>query len=106
MAVPSIPGTFIRGGTSKAVFFHKKDIPPPGSTRDGLLIRLMGSPDPTQTDGARIVTSKIAIISPSDRSDASVDYTFVQVRLSERSIAYDGNCGNISPGVGPFAINE
>ena len=108
-ATPSVTATYIRGGTSKAVFFHKKDLPPPGPTRDQLLIRLMGSPDPTQIDGmggARIVTSKIAIISPSERPDADVDYTFCQVGLGEWSIDYDANCGNISSGVGPFAINE
>ena len=69
----------------------------------------MGSPDPTQIDGmggARIVTSKIAIISPSERPDADVDYLFCQVGLGETSIDYDANCGNISSGVGPFAINE
>ena len=96
--IPSVPATFIRGGTSRAVFFHKKDIPPPGPARDQLLIRLMGSPDPTQVDGmdgARIVTSKIAIISPSERPDADVDYTFCQVGLGEISIDYDANCGNI-----------
>ena len=69
----------------------------------------MGSPDPTQIDGmggARIVTSKIAIIAPSKRPDADVDYTFCQVGLGEVSIDYEANCGNISSGVGPFAINE
>ena len=107
--IPSVTATFIRGGTSKALFFHEKDIPPPGPTRDQLLIRLMGSPDPTQIDGmggARIVTSKIAIIAPSARPDADVDYTFCQVGLGETSVNYGGNCGNISSGVGPFAINE
>ena len=108
-AVPSIFATYLRGGTSKAVFFHKKDLPPAGPTRDELLLRLMGSPDPTQIDGmggAKIVTSKMAIISPSERPDADVDYTFVQVGLGDDSIDYDANCGNISSGVGPFAINE
>ena len=108
-AAPSVFATFIRCGTSKALFFREKDIPPPGVERDDLLIRVMGSPDPTQIDGmggTRIVTSKIAIISPSKRQDVDVEYTFCQVGLGERSIDYDGNCGNISAGVGPFAINE
>src|SRR5271154_1919964 len=56
--------------------------------------------------GGRIVTSKIAIIKPSDRDDADVDYTFAQVGIGEEKIGYDGNCGNISSGVGPFAIDE
>lgn len=106
---PSVSSTFIRGGTSKALFFHEKDLPSPGPIRDQLLIRLMGSPDPTQIDGmggTRIVTSKAAIIAPSKRPDADVDYTFCQVGLGESTVDYDGNCGNISSGVGPFAINE
>ena len=97
-AVTSLAATFIRGGISKALFFHEKDIPPPGPTRDKLLIQLMGSPDPTQIDGmggARIVTSKIALISPSERPDADVNYTLCQVGLGEASIDYEDNCGRI-----------
>ncbi|KAF4966610.1 hypothetical protein FSARC_5730 [Fusarium sarcochroum] len=106
---PSVFATFIRGGTSKALFFHEKDIPAPGEARDKFLIRVMGSPDPSQIDGmggARIVTSKVAIIRPSQRPDADIDYTFAQIGLGEAAVSYDGNCGNISSGVGPFAINE
>ena len=104
---PSVPAVFLRGGTSKAVFFHDKDIPAPGPDRDRFLIRVMGSPDPTQIDGmggTKIVTSKIAIISLSKNPDADIDYTFVQVGLGESTISYSGSCGNISSGVGPFAI--
>lgn len=85
-AAPSVPATFIRGGTSKAIFFHEKDIPSPGPARDEFLVRVMGSPDPSQIDGmggAKIVTSKVAIIRPSTRPDADVDYTFAQVGLGE-----------------------
>ncbi|KAF9881553.1 3-methylitaconate isomerase [Colletotrichum karsti] len=109
LPAPSIFATFIRGGTSKALFFHEKDLPPPGRTRDNVLIRVMGSPDPSQIDGmggGRVVTSKVAIIRPSQRPDADVDYTFAQVGLGESKVSYDANCGNISSGVGPFAINE
>ena len=69
----------------------------------------MGSPDPLQIDGmggSHIVTSKIAIIRPSDRDDADVDYTFAQVGIENNTVGYTGNCGNISAGVGPFAIDE
>ncbi|KAF5549487.1 DUF453 domain-containing protein [Fusarium mexicanum] len=108
-STPSVFATFVRGGTSKALFFHEKDIPAPGEARDKFLIRVMGSPDPSQIDGmggARIVTSKVAIIRPSERPDADVDYTFAQIGLGEAEVSYDGNCGNISSGVGPFSINE
>ncbi|KAF4869627.1 putative isomerase YraM [Colletotrichum siamense] len=106
---PSVFATFIRGGTSKAVFFHEKDIPPPGAARDRFLVRIMGSPDLAQIDGmggGRVVTSKVAIIRPSKRPDADIDYIFAQIGLGEATVSYDANCGNISSGVGPFAINE
>lgn len=105
----TVPGVYLRGGSSKAVFFKEHDIPPPGKLRDALLKRIMGTPDPIQIDGmggTRIVTSKIAIVKTSDREDADVDYTFAQVAVTEDLIHYGGNCGNISSGVGPFAIDE
>lgn len=105
----SIPVTYIRGGTSNAPFFYDHDLPPPGPKRDRFLQRIMGSPDPMQIDGlggTHIVTSKIAIISKSERPEADVDYNFVQVGVIEDIVAYDANCGNISSGVGPFAIDE
>lgn len=105
----TIPLSYYRGGTSKALFLLEKDIPPPGPARDGILIRLMGSPDPLQIDGmggTNIVTSKIAIIRPSTRPDVDVDYTFAQVSVQDNMIDYSANCGNISSAVGPFAITE
>ncbi|KAK2772747.1 3-methylitaconate isomerase [Colletotrichum kahawae] len=109
LPAPSVFATFIRRGTSKAVFSHEKDIPPPGTARDRFLIRIMGSPDPAQIDGmggGRVVTSKVAIIRPSKRPDADIDYVFAQIGLGESTVSYDANCGNISSGIGPFAINE
>ena len=106
---PSIPLSYYRGGTSKALFFHASHIPPPGNFRDRLLMRLMGSPDPMQIDGmggTHIVTSKIAIIAPSQRPDVDVDYTFAQVGVKEGYVSYSGNCGNISSAVGVFALRE
>jgi 2-methylaconitate cis-trans-isomerase PrpF len=99
----------MRGGTSKGLYFHASDLPEPGPQRDALLSRLMGSPDVLQIDGlggSRPITSKVAIIAPSQRDDADVDYTFAQVDIESSSVAYAGNCGNISSGVGPFAIDE
>ncbi|GKZ25922.1 hypothetical protein AbraIFM66951_002469 [Aspergillus brasiliensis] len=105
----SLPGTYYRGGTSKALIFHEHDLPAPGPQRDRLLKRTMGSPDPLQIDGmggSKAVTSKIAIVRPSTRSDADVDYTFAQVGVAGDFIHYGANCGNISAAVGPFAIEE
>ncbi|KIV95198.1 hypothetical protein PV10_02877 [Exophiala mesophila] len=105
----SVPVTYIRGGTSKALFFHEHHVPPPGIARDRFLKRVMGTPDPLQIDGmggSHIVTSKIALIRPSERPDADVDYTFAQVSINDDFVGYSGNCGNISAGVGPFAIDE
>ena len=105
----SIPAAWIRGGSSNAVFYHEKDIPPEGPTRDRVLKRVMGTPDPIQIDGlggAKAVTSKIAIIRPSKRDDADIDYIFAQSGVKDDLIDYTANCGNISSGVGPFAIDE
>ncbi|KAL7915553.1 PrpF domain-containing protein [Trichoderma velutinum] len=104
-----IPCAYIRGGTSKAMFFHGRDIPPPGPLRDTVLKRLMGSPDAQQVDGMggrSTHTSKIAIVRPSDREGVDVDFTFAQVSVDQDLISYKGNCGNISSAVGPFAIDE
>lgn len=98
-----------RGGTSKGLYLLARDIPGPGPARDRLLCRLMGSPDVLQVDGlggSRPITSKIAIVAPSPRPDADVDYTFAQVDPASGGIGYQGNCGNISSGVGPFAVDE
>ncbi|MEO7245734.1 MAG: PrpF domain-containing protein, partial [Rubrivivax sp.] len=99
----------MRGGTSKALFFHEADVPPAGPARDRLLKRAMGTPDVMQIDGlggSRAVTSKVAIIRRSARPDADVDYTFAQVDIDRDRVGYDGNCGNISSAVAPFSIDE
>ncbi len=99
----------MRGGTSKALFFHERDVPPHGPRRDRFLLRAMGTPDVLQIDGlggSRLVTSKVAIIRKSIRADADVDYTFAQLDVDRALVGYDANCGNISSAVGPFAIDE
>ena len=108
-----IPATYMRGGTSKGVFFRLQDLPvaarAPGPARDALLMRVIGSPDPygKQIDGmggATSSTSKCVIIAPSTRPDHEVDYLYGQVSIDADFVDWSGNCGNLSSAVGPFAI--
>ncbi len=104
-----VPCCIMRGGTSKGVYFLESDIPQAGPDRDQFLLHVMGSPDLRQIDGlggAASVTSKVAMIGPSMRPDADVNYTFAQVSVDKPLISYKGNCGNISSGVGAFAIER
>lgn len=101
--------TFMRTGTSKSVYFKANELPADPVLRDKVILAALGSPDIRQTDGlggGDVSTSKVAIISRSDREDADVDYTFGQVSLHSPFVDYSGNCGNCSSGVGPFAIDE
>ena len=100
--------TIMRGGTSKGVYLLEQDIPGAGLMRDRLLKRLMGTPDILQIDGlggSRLITSKIAIVGRSAHADADIDYTYAQVVPDRDLVIYTSNCGNISAGVGPFAID-
>ena len=110
-----IPATYMRGGTSKGVFFRLQDLPEraqvPGAARDALLLRVIGSPDPygKQIDGmggATSSTSKTVILSKSTRPDHDVDYLFGQVSIDKAFVDWSGNCGNLSAAVGPFAISN
>jgi len=99
----------MRTGTSKSVYFHKKDLPEDTALRDKYLLAVMGSPDIRQIDGmggGDVSTSKVAIIAKADSADYDIEYTFGQVSLKDAKIDYAGNCGNCSSGVGPFAIDE
>ena len=99
----------IRGGTSKGVYIQEENLPENREEWDALLLSLMGSPDKKQIDGlggSQSVTSKVAIVKRSAREDADVDYTFAQVSVDKPLVSYKGNCGNISSGVGPFAIES
>jgi 2-methylaconitate cis-trans-isomerase PrpF len=101
--------SILRGGTSKAVFFLANDLPPERAAIEPILLNVFGSPDIRQIDGlggATSQTSKAAIIGPSTRPDADVDYTFAQVTVGEPLVDWGGNCGNISAAVGPFAIDQ
>ncbi len=108
-----IPATYMRGGTSKGVFFKLEDLPVeaqvPGPIRDALLLRVIGSPDPygKHTDGmggATSSTSKIVILSKSTQPDHDVDYLFGQVSIDQPFVDWSGNCGNLSAAVGPYAL--
>ena len=110
-----IPATYLRGGTSKGVFFRLQDLPAqaqtPGTARDALLMRVIGSPDPygKQIDGmggATSSTSKTVIVSKSTKPDHDVDYLFGQVSIDKAFVDWSGNCGNLSAAVGPFAISS
>lgn len=110
-----VPATYMRGGTSKGVFFRLQDMPKdaqvPGAARDAFLMRVIGSPDPygKQTDGmgaATSSTSKTVILSKSTRPDHDIDYLFGQVSIDKPFIDWTGNCGNLSSAVGPFAISN
>jgi probable AcnD-accessory protein PrpF len=110
-----IPATYMRGGTSKGVFFALRDLPEsaqvPGAARDALLLRVIGSPDPydKQIDGmgaATSSTSKTVILSKSTKADHDVDYLFGQVSIDKPFVDWSGNCGNLSAAVGAFAISS
>ncbi|HCG7133639.1 TPA: 2-methylaconitate cis-trans isomerase PrpF [Vibrio parahaemolyticus] len=114
MSQIKVPATYMRGGTSKGVFFNLEDLPPEaqvaGAARDKLLLRVIGSPDPyaKQIDGmggATSSTSKTVIVSRSSRDDHDVDYLFGQVSIDKPFVDWSGNCGNLSAAVGPFAIH-
>ena len=105
-----IPAVYMRGGTSKGVFFLAHDLPSDPAARDRILLRVIGSPDPygKHTDGmggATSSTSKVVIISRSEREGCDVDYRFGQVAIDAPVIDWSGNCGNLSAAVGPFALS-
>ncbi|MQX54061.1 2-methylaconitate cis-trans isomerase PrpF [Alcanivorax sediminis] len=110
-----IPATYMRGGTSKGVFYSLKDLPEvaqvPGEARDKILLRVIGSPDPygKHTDGmggATSSTSKSVILSKSEKADHDVDYLFGQVSIDKPFVDWSGNCGNLTAAVGSFAISN
>lgn len=104
-----VPCLWMRGGTSKGAYFLARDLPADTAARDALLLRIMGSPDARQIDGiggGDPLTSKVAILSPSSRDDADVDYLFLQVFVDQAVVSGAQGCGNILAGVGPAAIER
>jgi 2-methylaconitate isomerase len=111
MGQTSIPAVYMRGGTSKGVFFRSDSLPEDKALRDRILLRVIGSPDPygKQIDGmggATSSTSKLVIVGPSSRADCDVDYLFGAASIENAVIDWSGNCGNLTSAVGPFAIAQ
>lgn len=105
----AIPCSVLRGGTSKGLYFHARDLPDDTATRDAVLLAAMGAPDVREIDGmggAHPLTSKVAIVKKSSRADADVDYLFLQVWPDRAEVSDNQNCGNLLAGVGPFALEE
>ena len=101
----------MRGGTSKALIFHARDLPPRRADWAPLFLAAMGSPDPNGRQlngmgGGVSSVSKVCVVGPPSRTDADVDYTFAQVQVGEANVDYSGNCGNMSSAIGPFAVDE
>src|SRR3984885_8577809 len=110
MPLLSLPAVFMRGGTSRAVMFHARDLPDRAEW-DPIFLAAMGSPDPNGRQlngmgGGISSLSKVCILAPSDRMDADIDYTFAQVQIRDPRVDYRSNCGNMSSSVGPFAVDE
>lgn len=109
MRQTAIRCSVLRGGTSKGLYFCAEDLPADRATRDAVLLAAMGSPDVREIDGmggAHPLTSKVAIVTPSERDDADVDYLFLQVWPDRAEVADNQNCGNLLAGVGPYALEE
>jgi hypothetical protein len=105
------PAAFIRGGTSKALVFHARDLPADRAQWDPIFLTAMGTPDRygrqlNGMGGGVSSLSKVCVIGPSTRDDADVDYTFAQVQVQVAAVDYSGNCGNMSSAIGPFAVDE
>jgi 2-methylaconitate isomerase len=110
MPLLSLPAVFMRGGTSRAVMFHARDLPDRAEW-DPIFLAAMGSPDPSGRQlngmgGGISSLSKVCVLAPSDRADADIDYTFAQVQIRDPRVDYRSNCGNMSSAVGPFAVDE
>ena len=111
MPQKQLPAVFMRGGTSKAVIFHARDLPAGRQKWDPIFLSVIGSPDPNmrQLDGMGggiSSLSKVCVIGPPTHPDADVDYTFAQVQIDKARVDYNSNCGNMSSAIGPFAVDE
>ncbi|MBH69622.1 MAG: PrpF family protein [Rhodospirillaceae bacterium] len=110
MSQKRLPAVFMRGGSSKGVFFHASDLPDNRESRDKIFLSVLGSPDPygrqlNGMGGGISSLSKAVVINPSSRTDADIDYTFAQIAVRDEIVDYSSNCGNLSSAVGPFSID-
>jgi 2-methylaconitate isomerase len=108
MPLLALPAVFMRGGTSRAIMFHRRDLPD-RTAWDPIFLAAMGSPDPNGRQlngmgGGISSLSKVCILAPSERADADIDYTFAQVQIREAAVDYRSNCGNMSSAVGPSQL--
>ncbi len=111
MPQKKLPAVFMRGGTSKAVIFHARDLPASRAEWEPIFLSVLGSPDPNMRQlngmgGGVSSLSKVCVIGPPSRPDADVDYTFAQVLIDKARVDYNSNCGNMSSAIGPFAVDE
>src|SRR5882724_7854330 len=111
MPQKKLPAVFMRGGTSKAVVFHARDLPAARAEWEPIFLSVIGSPDPNMRQlngmgGGVSSLSKVCVIGPPTHPDADVDYTFAQVLIDKARVDYNSNCGNMSSTVGPFAVDE
>ena len=110
MSQKRVPAIFMRGGSSKGVFFHSSDLPEDKNKWNEIFLTVLGSPDPygrqlNGMGGGISSLSKAVVIGPPTRPDADVDYTFAQISVRDAVVDYSSNCGNLSSAVGPFAID-
>src|SRR6476661_5483450 len=111
MAQKKLPAVFMRGGTSKAIVFHARDLPASRAEWEPIFLSVIGSPDPNMRQlngmgGGVSSLSKVCVIGPPTHPDADVDYTFAQVLIDKACVDYNSNCGNMSSAIGPFAVDE
>src|SRR6476661_9962337 len=111
MPQKKLPAVFMRGGTSKAVIFHARDLPAARAEWEPIFLSVIGSPDPNMRQlngmgGGVSSLSKVCVIGPPTHRDADVDYTFAQVLIDKARVDYNSNCGNMSSAIGPFAVDE
>ena len=109
MTMRRLPATYYRGGTSRALVFHARDLPADRSEWDAIFLSAMGVPDSNGRNldgmgGGLSSLNKVCVVGPSSRDDADVDYTFAQCAVKEARVDYGGNCGNMSAAIGPFAV--